>query len=106
MNENIKVGADIHAGDGGYKLGTEEEYNKFASIRNQSLAKMRLRELIERARKNEPYECHMTKEQWLMTFAELIVKECAVLAARYNESIYPPAPYVDTYILKEFGVEK
>ena len=26
---NIKAGADIHAGDGGYTEGTQEEYEKF-----------------------------------------------------------------------------
>lgn len=37
MNENIKAGADIHAGDGGYSEGTWEEYSKFARMRSKSM---------------------------------------------------------------------
>jgi hypothetical protein len=39
MNENIKAGADIHAGDGGYSEGTQEKYDEFVKTRNQSLDK-------------------------------------------------------------------
>lgn len=35
--ENIKRGADIHGGDGGYSIGTEEEYNKFREKRSYSI---------------------------------------------------------------------
>lgn len=35
--ENIKAGADIHAGDGGYGIGTQEKYEEFVKVRNQSL---------------------------------------------------------------------
>jgi hypothetical protein len=38
MNDNIKAGADIHAGDGGYSEGTKEAYEEFAKHRNESLA--------------------------------------------------------------------
>ena len=37
----------------------------------------RIRELAEQAKKNEPFECSYTKDQWLEKFAELIVQECA-----------------------------
>ena len=43
MIENIKAGADIHAGDGGYGIGTQENYDAFVKIRNQSLAQARIR---------------------------------------------------------------
>ena len=33
MNEQIKAGADIHAGDGGYSIGTQEKYEEFARAR-------------------------------------------------------------------------
>jgi D-amino-acid dehydrogenase len=36
MNENIKAGADINAGDGGYSIGTKEKYDEFVKSRNQS----------------------------------------------------------------------
>ena len=36
----------------------------------------RIRLLAEQAKKNEPFECSYTKDQWLEKFAELIVREC------------------------------
>ena len=36
-SENIKAGADIHSGDGGYSVGTKEKYDEFIKGRNQSL---------------------------------------------------------------------
>jgi hypothetical protein len=39
MNDNIKAGSDIHAGDGGYSEGTQEAYEEFVKARNQSLAR-------------------------------------------------------------------
>ena len=38
MNKQIKAGADIHAGDGGYSEGTQEQYDAFVKVRNKSLA--------------------------------------------------------------------
>jgi hypothetical protein len=35
MNDNIKAGAEIHAGDGGYQLSTQEKYEAFVAERNQ-----------------------------------------------------------------------
>lgn len=35
MNERIKAGADIHAGDGGYSEGTKEGYEAFVKTRNK-----------------------------------------------------------------------
>ena len=37
---SLNAGAVIHAGDGGYSEGTQEDYDAFVKIRNQSLAKM------------------------------------------------------------------
>lgn len=34
-----------------------------------------LKRLVEQAKKNEPFECACTKEQWLETFAGLIVED-------------------------------
>ena len=39
MNENIKAGADIHAGDGGYSEGTKEGYEASVKARNASRGK-------------------------------------------------------------------
>lgn len=38
MNDNIKAGADHHAGDGGYSASTKEKYDEFVKMRNESLA--------------------------------------------------------------------
>ena len=46
MNENIKAGADIHAGDGGYSIGSQGKYDEFVKIRNQSLRTSKIRNLI------------------------------------------------------------
>ena len=43
MNDNIKTGADINAGDGGYSEGTQEKYDEFVKGRNPG--KMRIKEL-------------------------------------------------------------
>jgi hypothetical protein len=32
---NVKAGAEIHAGDGGYSLGTQEGYEAFVAMRNR-----------------------------------------------------------------------
>ena len=34
----IQVGADIHAGNGGYSEGNKEDYEAFVKVRNKSLA--------------------------------------------------------------------
>ena len=74
MNENIKIGSDIHAGDGGYSLGTQEKYDEFVKGRNQSLGKARIKELMSEAGTD-------TSGKWMgiehaEKFAELIVWEC------------------------------
>ena len=74
MNDNIKAGADINAGDGGYSVGTIEECEAFVKIRNKSLAEGRIREIAE--------QCNIGKlvDTWeYQKFAELIVKECIEL---------------------------
>lgn len=41
FKDEIEVGADIHAGDGGYSIGTKEAYEAFVKIRNKSLEETR-----------------------------------------------------------------
>jgi hypothetical protein len=79
MNEIIKAGADINAGDGGYSLGTQEKYDEFVKGRNQSLGKMRIRELHS--------QCKVCDKGTVLyfdyeRFAELIVEECATVIER------------------------
>lgn len=33
---NVMVGADIHAGDGGYSIGTQEAHDEFVKKRNEA----------------------------------------------------------------------
>ncbi|UOF82019.1 hypothetical protein [Caudoviricetes sp.] len=47
MNELIKEGGEIHAGDGGYSISTKEKYDEFVKVRNKSLAQSRIKELAE-----------------------------------------------------------
>ena len=78
MNKNIKAGADIHAGDGGYSEGTLEQYDALIKVRNKSLAQGRIRDLAEQATTYiEPTA--NSGEGWIFDkekFAELIVREC------------------------------
>jgi hypothetical protein len=74
MINQIIAGADIHAGDGGYSEGTQEKYDEFVKVRNQSLGKMIIRELMKKAGTD-------TSGKWMGVehaekFAELIVREC------------------------------
>ena len=71
MNENIKAGSDIHAGDGGYSIGTKEKYDEFVKIRNKSLAEARIQRLKQQAGIDDNPD-----QEGLNLFAELIVKEC------------------------------
>ena len=82
MNENIKAGSDIHAGDGGYSIGTKEKYDEFVKIRNKSLAKARINLLAEQAglKVNDDGEISAaffgSVDAGYKKFAELIVIEC------------------------------
>ena len=109
MNDNIKAGGDIHAGDGGYSIGTKEKYDEFAKGRNQLLGKMRIKELAEQA---GIYKLNLSDETeyWIMEkFAELIVRECAGLFPNVYveiETDYGHTPVIASdYIKKHFGVE-
>ena len=84
MNDNIKAGADIHAGDGGYSVGTQEKYDEFVKGRNQSLGKMRIRELAIEADIMAPTWNHVPLGH--QKFAELIVKECLTIMQDANQS--------------------
>jgi hypothetical protein len=99
MNDNIKAGADINAGDGGYSLGTQEKYDEFVKGRNQSLGKMRIKTLMREAGTD-------VSGKWMgidnaEKFAELIVKECIEVVGRATAS---PNGY--QALMKHFGVEE
>jgi hypothetical protein len=108
MNDNIKAGADIHSGDGGYSVGTKEKYDEFIKGRNQSLGKMRVKALINKVGTD-------VSGKWVgidnvELLAELIVKECAGLFPNVYVEIedeYGHTPVIAAdYIKKHFGVEE
>jgi hypothetical protein len=107
MNDNIKIGADINAGDGGYSEGTQEKYDEFAKGRNQSLGKMRIKQLKEQAMEWVPNMADPDTKIRLLNaekFAELIVRECAGVG--YDASYYECALNVSNKIKEHFGIEE
>jgi hypothetical protein len=110
MNDNIKAGADLNAGDGGYSLGTKEKYDEFVRGRNQSLGKMRIRELAEQATTYiEPTS--NSGEGWIFDkekFAELIVKECGEVAykAFWDNPETVRGVHIQEKIKEHFGVKE
>lgn len=76
MNEQIKAGAEIHSGDGGYSIGTQEKYAEFVKARNREPD--RIMELVRESHL-DVYALGKDHEKWEATvkkFAELIVAEC------------------------------
>ena len=113
MNKQIKAGADIHAGDGGYSEGTQEQYDAFVKVRNKSLAQGRIKELAEQAgsthKQNLGVYQFYTDE--LEKFAELIVGECVrvVEGGHFLHDQAPTALFAKECsgaIKKHFGVEE
>ena len=107
MNNNIKAGADIHAGDGGYSEGTKEKYDEFVKGRNQSLGKMRIKELKEQAMEWVPNMADPDTKIRLLNaekFAELIVRECARVYWNIDDGEIH-GQYVNA-LKQHFGVEE
>jgi hypothetical protein len=81
MNEQIKKGADIHAGDGGYSIGTQERYEQFAKERNR-VVNERIQEFILQCTDTIPVvneDSGITHHREFFDyekFAELIIQEC------------------------------
>ena len=112
--ENIKAGADIHAGDGGYGIGTREAYEAFVKVRNKSLAEARIRDLAEHARElattKHPVSnitLSMNSELFEQKFAELIVRECLNQCYNngMNDELYAGQLKAASYIEQHFGIE-
>jgi len=113
-NENIKAGADLYAGDGGYSIGTQKKYEEFAKARNYSMGKTRIKELLDEA---TVYALHETKdavdfldnpvskqqrERQLEIFAEAIIRECADIATIHQQNHAHDS--IGRYVLDHFGV--
>ena len=111
MNDNIKAGSDIHAGDGGYSVGTQEKYDEFVKGRNQSLGKMRIKQLKEQAMEWVPNMADPDTKIRLLNaekFAELIVRECANMAESFHHHQYDFTGNLELheFIKEHFGVEE
>jgi len=101
MNDNIKAGADIHSGDGGYSVGTKEKYDEFVKGRDRSLGKMRVKELISKVGTD-------VSGKWVgignvEMFAELLIRECADVADKY---VVDGDWDIAEIIKRHFGVEE
>jgi hypothetical protein len=114
---NIKSGADIHAGDGGYSLGTQEKYDEFVKGRNQSLDKTRIKKLSLQSANDiadlfnpDFFDDRMVYDvaQINKKFAELIVRECANMAESFHHHQYDFTGNLELheFIKAHFGVEE
>lgn len=92
MNEQIKAGANIMAGDGGYSLGTREKYEEFVKARKQSTNEARIKQYADQAHQ---YAMDVIQEGedfgdiMHAKFAELILNECIDIAnnTRYDGKV-------------------
>jgi len=104
MNDNIKIGSDIHAGDGGYSIGTQEKYDEFVKGRNESLGNMRIKEIaLQAGGSHYPTVGGKTLEK----FAELLIREC-VEVAQMNTPDTEECEYthlISEKIKEHFGVK-
>lgn len=85
MNENIKAGAEIHAGDFGYSIGNREDHETFVKARNQSLRDSKIRKLLEEVGGLAQDEDGKELTPALVgssidEFAKLLIQECANIA--------------------------
>lgn len=117
MNKRINAGADIHAGDGGYEISTQEKYEAFVKVRNKSLAQARIRELWYQAVQPHTGDSWAEQTEFMERFAELIVRECALTLE--SITVFVSESYQDfdngynkalltgsTVIKQHFGVEE
>lgn len=108
--KNIIAGADIHAGDGGYQIGTQEKYDAFVKARNQALEPAmspQMQKLLGEAfDKAVPYTWDSLDYYEVMkvmqVFGELLVKECADI----SDASFHQGSAGFSAIKKEFGVDK
>ena len=107
MNEQIKAGADIHGGDGGYSIGTKKKYDEFVKGRNQSLGQMRIKELAIQAGLITSYgsDREGLRDFDYRMFAQLIVQECAGIACKHMELNEGTDYNIGDKIKQHFGVE-
>jgi hypothetical protein len=66
-NKNIKAGAEIHAGDGGYEIGTKAGYEAFVEKRNH---------IGYTEREEGFYPLYAPGEGYIVTQAFILCKYC------------------------------
>lgn len=114
MNDIIK-GADIHAGDGEYSIGTQEEYEEFVKAREehamlrkrQALGKSRIKELALQAGLGDHLWLDIPDSEDVQVtekFAELIVAECLDIVGDCSVE-YTTRPQIIEEIKEHFGVK-
>ena len=74
MSENIKVGADINAGDGGYSESTKEKYDEFVKLREANMVDMT-------ERKNEDRKIFIVEAVSMFRMRYAVFATCAEDAA-------------------------
>lgn len=105
MNDNIKAGAEHHAGDGGYSIGTQERYEEFVKLRNR-VPNQRIEDLMYHAGLTAQGcwdEMDEYTKQAIERFAELIVRDCALTAGFMEHS---GRKNIGANILDNFGIEE
>lgn len=65
-----------------------------------------LQALVDQALENQPFECSYTREQWLKTFAGLIVQECANKVKDFYQEDEFTCYNAAEKIREHFGVEE
>lgn len=116
MNENIKAGADIHAGAGGYSEGTKEGYEAFVKARNDSV-KFKMNDRFKELKKQAVNFCldrgtsrGNLSEEVSEKLTELIIEDCRnVLSEVYHNTpleLCGPLLTLDEEIVKHFYESK
>ena len=73
-NENITAGAHIMAGDGGYSIGTKEEYDEFVKLREANM-------VDKSVRKNEDRKIFIVETVGMFRMRYAVFATCAEDAA-------------------------
>ena len=110
MNDNIKAGADHHAGDGGYSIGTQERYEEFVKLRNR-VSNQQIENLMYHAGLTAQGcwdEMDDYAKQAIERFAVLIVRECLDQCYNrgMNDELYAGQLKAAAYIEEHFGVKE
>lgn len=111
--KNLLAGADIHAGDGGYSIGTRENYEAFVKVRNRSLGESRVRELWAKC----VMKHHATPMNWQNAaddFAKMIAEDILdfslgldleMFAQEGDNAVSLALHTIEHHIITTYGIE-